>query len=99
MSVEIEKEERIKFKKPSKYNIILLNDNYTTVDFVVLVLTQIFNYNENKAQLIAIEIHSKGKSVIGVFTYEVAITRISFLDKLAREHNYPLKAMMKEIND
>ena len=99
MGVESIKEERVKFKKPSKYKVILLNDNYTTVDFVLMVLTQIFNYNLVEAQEKAAEIHNKGKSTIGEFTYEVALTRITILDKLARENNYPLKAIMEKIND
>ena len=85
-----------KTRKPSMYKVIMLNDDYTPMEFVVMVLERIFNKSHEEAIKIMLHVHQKGVGVCGVYTYEVAETKIMQVSRLAREHGYPLKATMEE---
>ena len=99
MSVELEETIKTEIKEPSKYNVILLNDNYTPVDFVVNVLTTIFSKTHIEAQRITEAIHKDGRGVIGVFTFEIAKTKLGFLDQYSKQNNFPLKGIMEKTDD
>ena len=79
-----------------KYRVILLNDDYTSMDFVVEILTTIFGHNLEDAINIMLKIHKEEKGVCGVYTYEVAETKISQVKEKAQENEYPLRAIMEE---
>ena len=89
-------ESKRKLKKPPLYRVLLHNDNYTTMDFVILVLMEIFNHSEISAVRIMLQVHNQGLGVAGVYTYEIAETKVAKVTRLAREFEYPLLCTMEE---
>lgn len=85
-----------KLKKPPLYKVLLHNDNYTTMEFVVFVLMRIFNHPEAEAFRIMLQVHTQGVGVAGIYTREIAETRIAKVTTLAREYEYPLLCTMEE---
>lgn len=85
-----------KLKLPSMYRILLHNDDYTTMEFVVQVLQSVFHKTPADATQIMLHIHRTGIGVAGVYTYEVAETKVAVVEALAREHEFPLKCTMEE---
>lgn len=83
-------------KTPKMYRVILLNDDYTTMEFVVKILMTVFNKNVNEAEKIMLDVHYKGKGIVGVYTYDIARTKIISVEKLARMEEFPLKVIMEE---
>lgn len=79
-----------KFKEPSKYKVIVLNDNYTSMEFVTEMFIMIFNYPEEQAIELTLKVHKEGSAVAGIYTYEIAEQKGIEATNLAREHNYPL---------
>ena len=92
--LELEDEERLDHLK--RYKVLLLNDDYTSMDFVVEILMDIFRHPLDNAINLMLSIHKEGKAVCGVYTYELAETKIAEVTKRARENQYPLKAIMEE---
>jgi ATP-dependent Clp protease adaptor protein ClpS len=84
-----------KVKRPRLYKVLLHNDDYTTMEFVVFVLTTIFNHDEEKAVQIMLHVHRSGVGVAGVFAYEIAETKVQKTTELAREHEFPLRCSME----
>src|SRR4029079_8598036 len=80
-----------KLKKPQLYKVLLHNDNYTTREFVVAVLREVFHKSENDAVQIMLHVHYNGMGVAGVYTYQVAETKIRTVEKLAKENEFPLR--------
>lgn len=85
-----------KLKKPRMYKVLLLNDDYTTMEFVVYVLQSVFQRTETDAVQIMLHVHKNGSGVAGVYTYEIAETRVAQVEALARQHEYPLRCSMEE---
>jgi ATP-dependent Clp protease adaptor protein ClpS len=85
-----------KLKKPPLYKVLLHNDNYTTMDFVVFVLVDVFHHSEISAFRIMLQVHNQGIGVAGVYTREIAETKIAKVTRLAREFEYPLLCTMEE---
>ncbi|HKQ78221.1 MAG TPA: ATP-dependent Clp protease adapter ClpS [Blastocatellia bacterium] len=92
----VKPESKRKIKKPPLYKVLLHNDNYTTMDFVVLVLMEVFNHGEIAAIRIMLQVHNQGIGVAGVYTREIAETKIAKVTRLAREFEYPLLCTMEE---
>lgn len=84
-----------KLKKPPLYKVLLHNDNYTTREFVVAVLVEVFHKSESEAVQIMLHVHYNGIGVAGVYTYEVAETKIRKVERLARENGFPLRVSME----
>ena len=84
-----------KLKKPRMYKVLLHNDDYTTREFVVEVLKGVFHKSETDAVQIMLHVHNNGVGVAGVFTYEVAETKIRTVEHLARRYEYPLRLSME----
>lgn len=82
-------------KKPQLYKVLLLNDDYTTQEFVVWVLEQVFNKSTEDAYTIMIHVHTKGVGVCGVYSYEVAETKVTQVLDLAKEEGHPLQCTME----
>ncbi len=95
-SVDIGVEEKQKADHLKRYKVLLLNDDYTSMDFVVDVLMDVFKHQLDTAINLMLDIHKNGRAVCGVYTYEIAETKISIVTKRARENEYPLKAIMEE---
>jgi ATP-dependent Clp protease adaptor protein ClpS len=87
---------RPKTKRPSLYKVLLLNDDYTPMEFVVHVLERFFNKNGEEATRIMWHVHQKGVGVCGVFTYEVAETKVAQVMDLARQNQHPLQCRMEK---
>ncbi|MDF1592623.1 MAG: ATP-dependent Clp protease adapter ClpS [Desulfobacterales bacterium] len=81
---------------PPMFRVLLLNDDFTTMDFVVQVLMRVFNKTFEEAARIMLNVHRKGVGLCGVYTYEVAETKVDTVHSLAREHQYPLKCTMEK---
>ena len=89
-------EEAPKLKRPPLYQVILLNDDYTPMDFVVELLERIFGLDRIRATRVMLEVHTHGKGVCGVYTYEIAETKVAQVTAYARQHQHPLLCTMEE---
>jgi ATP-dependent Clp protease adaptor protein ClpS len=87
---------RPKTKKPSLYKVLLLNDDYTPMEFVVYVLERFFNKPRDEATRIMLHVHHKGVGVCGVYTYEVAETKVTQVMDFSRQHQHPLQCTMEK---
>lgn len=87
---------RPKTKKPSLYKVLLLNDDYTPMEFVVHVLEKYFNKGREDATRIMLQVHQKGVGVCGVYTYEVAETKVTQVIDFSRQHGHPLQCTMEK---
>jgi ATP-dependent Clp protease adaptor protein ClpS len=85
-----------KLKRPPLYQVVLLNDDYTPMEFVVDILQRFFSMDRTKATRVMLEVHTKGKGVCGVFTYEIAETKVAHVLAYARQHQHPLMATLEE---
>jgi ATP-dependent Clp protease adaptor protein ClpS len=94
--IEIELEDEIDLQEPKKYKVFLLNDDFSTMDFVIDVLVRVFRKTVDEASIIMLNIHNNGKDLCGVYTYEIASTKVAQVKSMAREKGFPLKAMMEE---
>jgi ATP-dependent Clp protease adaptor protein ClpS len=82
-------------KKPSMYKVLMLNDDYTPMEFVVMVLERFFNKGQEEATRIMLHVHQKGIGICGVYTYEVAETKVTQTMDLARQHQHPLQCTLE----
>ncbi len=89
-------ESKPKVKRPPLYKVILINDDYTPMDFVVHVLEQFFALDRETSTRIMLEVHTRGKGVCGVFTHEIAETKVSQVNSYSRENNHPLLCTMEK---
>jgi ATP-dependent Clp protease adaptor protein ClpS len=85
-----------KVKRPPLYKVLLHNDDYTTKEFVVQILQYVFHKEQTEAVQIMLHVHKKGIGVAGVYTYEIAETKVALVEDLSRQHEYPLKCTMEE---
>ena len=85
-----------KTKKPSLYKVLLLNDDYTPMEFVVFVLERFFAKGREEATRIMLHVHHKGVGICGVYTYEIAETKVAQVMDLARQHGHPLQCTMEK---
>jgi len=83
-------------REPSMYKVILHNDDYTTMEFVVKILMEVFGKSLEKASQIMLNVHRQGKGICGIFIYEIAETKVETVHNLAREHGFPLKCTMEK---
>jgi ATP-dependent Clp protease adaptor protein ClpS len=89
-------EAKPQLKKPPLYKVILLNDDYTPMDFVVEILTTFFNMSEEKATQVMLQVHTQGVGVCGTYTKDVAETKVHIVNEYSREHHHPLMCAMEE---
>lgn len=87
---------RPQVKKPSLYKVLLLNDDYTPMDFVVQILQGIFNKDAAEATQIMLHVHKRGVGLCGVYTYEIAETKVTQVMEAARRHQHPLQCRMEK---
>ena len=87
-----------KTKRPPLYKVLLLNDDYTPMDFVVWVLQKVFHKAMEDATRLMLEVHHKGKSIVGVYTHDVARTKVQQVHSLAEQNEHPLQCVM-EVED
>lgn len=87
---------RAKVKKPSMYKVLMLNDDYTPMEFVVHVLERYFSKSTEEATRIMLHVHQKGVGICGVFTFEVAETKVNQVMELARKNQHPLQCTLEK---
>ena len=93
---DTEVQDYIELKQPSMYKVILLNDHYTSMDFVTMILRYVFNKSTMEAEKIMLSIHEKGSGVAGIYTREIAETRCHQVAALAVESQFPLRCIMEK---
>ena len=89
-------EEDTETRQPDEYRVVLLNDDFTTMEFVVAVIMSVFHRDMFEATRIMLDVHKKGKGVVGTYTYDIAATKISRVHSMARENGFPLKCIMEK---
>jgi ATP-dependent Clp protease adaptor protein ClpS len=89
-------ESRPKVKEPSRYKVIILNDDYTPMEFVVEILRGYFNLDQEAATRVMLSVHEKGKGVCGIYTREIAETKVDLVNDYSRECQHPLLCTMEE---
>ncbi len=106
MSSETEKDEQSgvatirkeKLQAPRKHKVIMHNDDYTTMEFVVLVLQKFFHKTSSEAQAIMLEVHTRGFGICGIYTFEVAESKVAKVSKYARDNGHPLKCSTEPVD-
>ncbi|MDF1586881.1 ATP-dependent Clp protease adapter ClpS [Geminicoccaceae bacterium 1502E] len=93
---EVATKTRAKTQRPSLYKVLLLNDDYTPMDFVVLVLERFFGKSREDATQVMLHVHQKGVGICGVYTFEVAETKVAQVIEFARQHQHPLQCTMEK---
>jgi ATP-dependent Clp protease adaptor protein ClpS len=94
--VERRTKEQVKTRKPPLYKCILLNDDYTPMEFVVEILKSVFHKSQADATRIMLHVHQNGMGIAGVFPYEIAETKVRTVEELAKENQFPLKCVMEK---
>lgn len=89
-------EQRPRVKRPPMYKVVLLNDDYTPMEFVVVVLEAFFGMNREKATQVMLQVHTQGRGVCGVFPREIAETKVQQVLDFARQNEHPLLCIMEE---
>ena len=89
-------EAKPRLKEPPLYRVVLINDDYTPMDFVVDVLESIFGMERTRATQVMLEVHTKGKGVCGVYNFEIAETKVAQVMGIAKQHQHPLLCTMEE---
>jgi len=93
---EYDLDEDLEIREPSKYKVLLLNDDYSTMDFVIEVLVKVFRKTIDEASSIMLEVHHKGKAICGIYPKEIASTKVAQVSTMARSEGFPLKAILEE---
>ena len=89
-------EARPKIKRPPLYRVVLINDDYTPMEFVVDILETVFAMERTRATQVMLEVHTKGKGICGVFNFEIAETKVAQVTAIAQQHQHPLLCTMEE---
>ncbi|WP_089085847.1 ATP-dependent Clp protease adapter ClpS [Aquitalea magnusonii] len=87
---------RVRTTPPPMYKVLLLNDDFTPMEFVVEVLQQLFHMNREKATQVMLQVHTQGHGVCGVYTKDVAATKVEQVSQFAKAHQHPLQCVMEE---
>ena len=87
---------RPKLKPPPMFKVILLNDDYTPMEFVVQILEYFFGMSREKATQVMLHVHTRGKGICGVYTHEIAETKVAQVNEFSRSHQHPLLCVMEE---
>ena len=91
----IKERQKTIYKEPRRYKVIIHNDDFTTMDFVVKVLRDIFFMNEQDAETLMMQVHNTGQAVVGIYSYDIAQTKSQKAIKMARENGIPLRLSVK----
>ncbi len=89
-------EARPKLKRPPLYRVVLINDDYTPMEFVVEVLQTVFGMQRTQATRVMLEVHTKGKGICGIFSFEIAETKVAQVTNIAQQQQHPLLCTMEE---
>lgn len=95
-NIDIKEKNKIKIKKPNLYKVVMHNDDFTTMEFVVDVLVNIFNKKIEEANKIMIDVHKKGNGIAGIYPYDIAVSKASTAMTIAKEQGFPFKLSVEE---
>lgn len=95
-NIEHELAHDIKIKHPKRYKVLILNDDYTSMEFVIDILMSVFHKTYAESEAIMLDVHKKDKGICGVYTYEIAETKVLVVHRRAKESGFPLKCIMEE---
>lgn len=93
---QLKQKSRPKVQEPMKYQVLLHNDDYTTMEFVVEVLKKVFRKSPVEAHAIMMSVHKKGRGLVGLYPYDIAATKVEQTRAMAKRHGYPLKCTLEE---
>lgn len=96
-SYDLDQKVKAKVKLPKKYQVIMFNDDYTTMEFVIEVLTHIFNKSTLEAEKIMMDVHKAGRGVAGIYSYDIAMTKAGTAMSWAKEEGFPFKLSVEEV--
>ena len=96
LNTEILVDEDVEIKEPLRFKVVLHNDDYTTMEFVIKVLQMVFSKSEEEASEITLKVHKEGVGVCGIYCYEVAETKAKKVEKMALDEGHPLKISLEE---
>lgn len=88
--------EKIRIKKPSKFKVIMYNDDFTSMDFVIYILVKIFNKDNDEAFNLMMNVHKGGSAIVGVYSYDIAKTKVEKSLSLAKDEGYPFRIKVEE---
>lgn len=91
----LKERQRTDTREPKRFKVILHNDDFTTMDFVVKVLKQVFFLTGEKAEALMMQVHNEGKAVVGLYTYDIAASKARRVTNMAREEGYPLRVTVE----
>jgi ATP-dependent Clp protease adaptor protein ClpS len=94
---EVITDHKIDVREPKPYHVVLYNDNFTTMEFVIYVLITVFHHPKDIAQKIMLDVHNKGKGIAGTYTRDIAETKAFQTQIMAKEHRYPLKCVAEPV--
>ena len=86
----------VKIKKPKNYKVVMYNDDYTTMEFVINILVSVFNKKIVEAEKIMLDVHERGKGVAGIYSRDIALTKVSTAMSMAKEKGFPFKLTVEE---
>lgn len=95
-SYEYKLDDELDLEEPKKYKVLLLNDDFSTMEFVIEVLTKVFRKSLSESETIMLNVHNNGKGLCGIYTKEIAYTKVAQVKTMARKANFPLKAIAQE---
>ena len=95
-SYKYDLEHDYELEEPKKYKVLLLNDDFSTMEFVIEILTKVFRKSLEESEQIMLDVHNNGKAICGIYTKEIALTKISQVKTMARKAKFPLKATAEE---
>lgn len=89
--LKIRERQRTNLREPRRYKVTIYNDDFTTMDFVVRVLVEVFFKSETEAQALMLDVHKGGKAVVGVYSYDIALSKVQKATMMARDEGFPLR--------
>ncbi len=87
----VRERQKTNIREPQRYKVIIHNDDFTTMDFVVRILKEVFFLSEENAQALMLQVHHSGKAVVGIYTYDIAVSKAKKATNMARENGFPLR--------
>ena len=95
-NIVVKQKDKIKIKKPRNYKVVMYNDDYTTMEFVINILVSVFNKKLLEAEKVMLDVHEKGSGIAGIYSYDIAITKVSTAMAMAKEKGFPFKLTVEE---
>ena len=95
-NIVTKQKDKVKIKKPKNYKVVMYNDDYTTMEFVINILVSVFNKKIVEAEKIMLDVHERGKGIAGIYSHDIAITKVSTAMSMAKENGFPFKLIVEE---